>query len=274
MTAARFQETASQQPHIRHAPAAQSAGQIEGTIMKQFIIAVACLAVLGACASNYTTPAGGVSLAAIAEKDSDIADAFKREAAAVFPARLAVARVASSGYRSMTNAGYGAGAYSVVTVRDIESDDAVQKLQNMPKIAGVAPLTRIMLPPQLESTRDLRSAAAQLRADAILIYTLDTAFRTESTQIGPLQTIALGMFATENAIVTSTCSFAIIDVRTGFVYGTGETTASEEQRSNLWGTRDAADKARQAAETRAFNDGITEVAKLWGSILLEHAPAG
>jgi hypothetical protein len=239
--------------------------------MKRIMLAIACLAMLGACATYYTTPAGGVSLAAISEKDSDIADAYQREPAMTYPARLAVARVASSGYRSMTNHGYGGGAFSVVTVRDIESDDAVKTLQAMPKVAGVAPLTRIMLPTNLQSTRDLRESAAQLRADAILIYTMDTAFRTESTQIGPLQTIALGMFATENAIVTSTCSFLIMDVRTGFIYGTGETTAREEQRSNLWGTDDAADKARQAAETRAFEDGIAEVSKLWTSILIEHA---
>ena len=39
------------------------------------------------------------------------------------------------------------------------------------------------------------------------------------------------------------------------------------------GTADAADKARQTAETKAFNDGIAEVAKLWTSIVLEHNKA-
>lgn len=239
--------------------------------MKTLILAAACLALLGACATHYTTPAAGVSLAAISEKDEDIAEAFKREPAITFPARLAIARVAAPGYRSMTNTSYGSGAFSVVTVRDIESEDALAKLAAMPKIASVAPMARILLPTVLQTTRDLRQSAAQLRADAILVYTLDTSFRTESDQIGPLQTIALGMFSTENAIVTSTCSFAIIDVRTGFIYGTGETTASEQQRSNMWATEDAADKARMAAETKAFNDGIAEVQKLWTSIILEHA---
>ncbi len=241
--------------------------------MRRIILAAACLAFLGACATHYTTPAAGVSLAAISEKDEDIAEAFKREPAITFPARLAVARVASSGYRTLTNEGYGYGAFSVITVRDVESEDAIRELSSLPKIVAVAPLSRIMLPNNLRTTRDLRQSAAQLRADAILIYTLDTTFRTESTQIGPLQTIALGMFDTENAIVTSTCSFAIIDVRTGFIYGTGETTAMETKRSNMWGTSDAADKARMKAETRAFDDGIDEVAKLWTSIVLEHALA-
>lgn len=238
--------------------------------MKHLAIAALCLAILGGCAT-YTTPAAGVSIAAISEKDTDISDAFKREPAITFPARLAVARVAQPGYRSMTNAGYGEGAFSVITTRDIEGEDAFAKLAGLPKIAGVAPLARIILPSTLQSTRDLRQSAAQLKADALLVYTLDTAFRVESDQIGPLQTIALGMFATENAIVTSTCSFAIIDVRTGFIYGVGETTATQAQRSNLWGSGDAADKARQRAETEAFAKGVDEVGKLWTSIVLEHA---
>lgn len=239
--------------------------------MKRLAIAIACLALLGACASYYTTPAGGVSIAAISEKDEDIADAFTREPAMTFPARIAVARVATSGYSSMTNAGYGRGAYSVITTRDIEGEQALDRLMRMPEVAGVAAIARIIVPTTLTSTRDLRQSAAQLRADALLVYTLDTTFRTESTQIGPLQTIALGMFDTENAIVTSTCSFAIIDVRTGFVYGVGEASASEEKRSNMWGTSDAADKARMAAETRAFDQAMGEVGKLWATILQEHA---
>ena len=147
-----------------------------------------------------------------------------------FPARLAIARVASSGYYSRTNRGYGQGAFSVLTVRDIETDETLEKLESMPNLAGLAPLSRILLPVSLQTTRDLRASAAQLRADAILIYTLDTGFRTETTQYGPLQTVALGMLSSKKSIVTATCSFAIIDVRTGFIYGVGETSATE---SNL-----------------------------------------
>jgi hypothetical protein len=239
--------------------------------MKRLMLAVAC-ALLSACAS-YTTPASGVSIASIAEKDSDIADAFKREAAAAFPARIAIARVASSGYVSRTNSGYGAGAFSVLTVRDIETDAAVARISAMPKVAGVAALTRILLPSNLQSIRDLRQSAAQLKADALLVYSIDTGFRRESDQIGPLQTVALGMFATEKSFATSTCSFAVIDVRTGYIYGTGETTAIEDQRSNLWGTADAVDKARMRAETKAFEAAVGEVGKLWSSILEQYSPS-
>ena len=97
-----------------------------------------------------------MSLAAISEKDEDIAEAFKREPAITFPARLAVARVASSGYRTLTNEGYGQGAFGVITVRDVESEDAIRELSSLPRIAAVAPLSRIMLPNNLRTTRDLR----------------------------------------------------------------------------------------------------------------------
>jgi hypothetical protein len=35
-------------------------------------------------------------------------------------------------------------------------------------------------------------AAAQLQADVVLLYTVDTSFRTDTTQIGPLQLVSLG----------------------------------------------------------------------------------
>jgi hypothetical protein len=237
--------------------------------MKHFILA-ACAALLSACAS-YVTPSAGVSTASIAEKDVDIRDAFQREPAMAFPARLAIARVASSGYSSRTNRGYGEGAFSVLTVRDIETEESFEKLSSMPNLAGLAPMSRMLLPVSLQTIRDLRGSAAQLKADAILIYTLDTGFRTETTQLGPLQAVALGMLASKKSIVTATCSFIIVDVRTGFIYGAGETSATESNHSNLWGTADAADKARQRAEAAAFDKGVDEVTKLWSGIVKEHA---
>lgn len=234
--------------------------------MKRFVL-VACLLMLGAC-STYTTPGAGVSLAAIS--DVDIAEAMSRQPALTFPARLAVARVAAVGYRSGSNESIGSGAYAIVTTRDIESDASFERLGRMPRVAAIAPVSRLLVPANLGSTRDLRTAAAQLRADAVLIYTIDTRFRTESAQLGPLQTIALGFLPSEKAVVNATCAFMIIDVRTGFVYGTGETTATEDQRSNIWGSQSAIETARLKAEQRAYEDSLAEVEKLWASILAEH----
>lgn len=237
--------------------------------MKRFAL-VACLLMLGAC-STYTTPGAGVSLASISEADSDIAAAYQREPAAAFPSQMAVVRVASTGYRSGSNESMGSGAFAVVTARDIETDESFQRLAAMPQVAAVAPVSRLLVPANLGSIRDLRASAAQLKADVLLIYTIDTRFRTQSAQLGPLQTLALGFLPSEKAIVNATCAFMIVDVRTGFIYGTGESTATEDQRSNIWGSASAIESARLTAERRAFEDALGEVAELWASVVAAHA---
>ncbi len=232
-------------------------------------LTVALLFLAGAC-STYTTPGAGVALGSIAEQDGDISEAYSREPAATFPVNMAIVRVASSGYRSRSSSSVGSGAFSVVTTRDIETEESLSRLAALPRVAAVAPVSRLLLPGNLGSVRDLRTSAAQLRADVMLIYTIDTRFRTEATDVGPLQTIALGFLPNRKATVHATFAFMIVDVRTGFIYGTGETTATGDQRSNLWGTEAAIEAARLKAEREAFETGIGEVEKLWTSILAQH----
>ena len=224
---------------------------------------------LAGCASHYVTPGGAVSLPAITE--GDIGEALAREPAAPFPARLIVARLQAPGYVSYSNRGYGHGSYTVLTARDIETDDDVRRISAMPGVAAVGQVSRVLLPPELNTTRDLRTAAAQLRADIILLYTLDTSFRTDTLRIGPLQTVSLGFFPNKNAHVSSTCAAVFIDVRTGFVYGVAEATATEEQRSGFWNTQDAIDAARVTAEREAFTAALSEIEKTWDAIVAEHS---
>jgi hypothetical protein len=227
-------------------------------------------AALGGCA-HYVTPGGAVSLPEITE--GDIGEALAREPAAPFPARLIVARLQAPGYVSYSNRGYGHGSYTVLTARDIETDEDVRQLSAMSGVAAVGQLSRVLLPRELNSTRDLRTAAAQLRADVILLYTLDTSFRTDTLRIGPLQTVSLGFFPNKNAHVSTTCAAVFIDVRTGYVYGVAEATATEEQRSGFWNTQDAIDAARVKAEREAFTAALREIEKTWDAILAQHSSA-
>jgi hypothetical protein len=232
--------------------------------MKTFRIAcvLAALAV-GGCA-HYQTPGSGVSIPEITSPA--IADVMARKPAATWPAKIIAVRVQGPGYQSYTNRGYGQGGFSVVTTRDIETEAEFQRLAAMPKVAGFGLLNRLLLPVKLESAEDLRKGAAQLQADIVLMYTLDTSFRTETNQIGPLQLVGLGFFPTKKAIVTSTCSVALIDTRTGYVYGVAEWSANEDQRSGVWNKRDAIDKARMRAERSAFVGAVGEVEKLWAGL--------
>ena len=80
-----------------------------------------------------------------------------------------------------------------------------------------------------------------------MLYTVDTKFRTDTTQLGPLQLVGLGFFPNKKAKVTSTCAAAFIDTRIGFLYGIGEFSADEEQRSDAWNSSAAIEKARARA---------------------------
>ncbi len=207
------------------------------------------------------------SVCEIAEiADEDIKELFEREPASPFPARLAVVRVQDSGYVSKTNHGYGSGRYTIVTTRDIESDEDFKVIQELPMISSVAPLSRLLVPGNASTLKDLRVPAAKLKADMLLLYSVDTIFNVEGTPLGPLSLISLGFIPNKKAFVTSTVSGAIIDVRTGYIYGTSEATAREEQRASMWSAEDAIDASRVKAEHQAFQSFISEFKRLWKNV--------
>ena len=227
-----------------------------------------CLAVIQGCAT-YTTPAGGVNIPSLG--DGDIAELMAVEPAARFPARLAVARVQSPGYSSRTTDSYGIGRYSVVTTRDIEDEADFSTLASMDRIAGGAPIGRLLLPEQLDSIKDLRLSAARLKADMLLIYSIDTAFHVEGKALGPLTAITLGFLPSKKAFVSSTTSGLLVDVRTGYIYGVAEATERNEQRTSVWDSADAVDRARVESEAASFDHFVGEVGTLWSNTLRQYA---
>jgi len=89
--------------------------------------------------------------------------------------------------------------------------------------------------------------------------------------VGPLALISLGFLPTKNAQVTATASAALLDVRTGFVYGVAEASATEAQRGTFWSSSDAVDNARKKAEAEAYVKLIGEIEKFWADVLSTHA---
>ncbi len=222
---------------------------------------------LSACAT-YTTPASGVDVSSIS--DVDIAELMAREPQAQFPSRMAVVRIQAPGYTSRTNSAYGTGEYSVITTRDIEDETSIAGMADWSGLHSVAPIGRLLLPRQLDSMKDLRIAAAKLRTDLVLVYSIDTAFHIEGQPMGALGLIKLGFVKNKQAHVSTTTSGAIIDVRTGFVYGVSEATEKEQQGASIWSTEEAIDQARLKSEAESFKSFIKETKKLWSNIVLEH----
>jgi hypothetical protein len=235
--------------------------------LKFTILVVAVLAISGC--QTYRTPGAGVSIPDITTPS--VAEAMARKPAATWPARIIVVRVQGAGYESYSNNSYGRGRFSVVTTRDIEQEADFARIAALPKVAAVGSLNRLLLPGNLGSADDLRTGAAQLQGDIVLMYTIDTTFRTDTTNIGPLQTLALGFFPTHKAKVTSTCAVALLDTRTGYVYGVAESTSGADQRSDVWNEQKAIERARARAERTAFTGALGEVEKLWGGIVAAQA---
>jgi hypothetical protein len=225
--------------------------------------------IVGGCSQGYVTPGGAVAISSLQE-DKDIAERMKREPAAPFPARIAVVRVQANQYRSYSSEGYGEGRYCVLTTRDIERDEDWQRLEKMPNVAGVALLNRMVIPSRLDSDKELRLAAASLKADVLLIYTIDTVFRIDEHDFGPMRLISLGMLPTKEARVTATASAGFFDVRTGYIYGLAEATALEKQIASSWTSEDAVDQSRKRAEQKAFGQLIGEIENTWGRIAKEY----
>ena len=189
---------------------------------------------------------------------------------AAFPTGVAVVRVQESGYRTRTAAGYGGGKYCVVTTRDVEKDEHFDRLSRLPQISGVAPLNRLLLPSLFQSDLELRQAAAALRADVLLVYTLDTTFRIDESA-APLTVISLGLAPNKTARVITTASAVLLDTRSGYVYGVAESTEKSSQLTSSWTSEETVDQSRQRTETAAFDKLVGELEKTWPRVVSQYA---
>lgn len=236
----------------------------------KILVLVLLIVLLQGCAS-YTTPGGSISLGTLAE--ADIGALMSKQPAAAFPANIAVARIQAPGYQSHAVSSFGTGRYSVVTTREVESEEDFDKLSKLPQVAGVAPLNRILLPTNLDSVRSLREAAARLKADILLIYTFDTSFHAGGQKFAPLNVISLGFLKNKEVSVTTTASAAFFDVRTEYLYGLCEATASDKKHSSVWSTATAVDDMRVVTEKQAFQKLLPEIEKAWSGIITQYASA-
>jgi hypothetical protein len=231
------------------------------------ILAVLLVMLCAGCAS-YVTPGGPVNLNDI--DSPDIAAAAARKPSPNFPARLAIARVQESGYRSYSSDPYGHGRFSVLTSQELLGEDDVKSIESWPSLAAAIPINRLLLPDRFQSLEDLRLAGAKVQADVLLIYTIDTTFRVLGRQYAKLSPISLGLIPDRDAYVTATASAAFIDVRTGFVYGLAEGRSQISGLTNVWSSGATIDRKRLEAEREAFAKGLAAAATTWEGIARQY----
>ena len=234
------------------------------------------IAVLPGCGTRYVTPGAGAELSVLAETDpsqladTDIQEVLDRKPVSPFPATIGYVRLQSPGYRSYSYGSYGHGRYSVVPTKDIETDEDFKRLSDLAMISDVVPLGRALIPQKLDSHKQLRLSAAQLHADLLLVYTLDTAFRIKDHDVGPLGVITLCFLPNHEARITATASAVLFDVRTAYVYGLVEAAAYEEQMASAWTADEAVEDARKRAERKAFEKLLSEFTLAWKEIAEKH----
>jgi hypothetical protein len=248
------------------------------------VLALACAGVAGC--SSYATPGGAADLAVMgvqpdlaaaiaSQTDVTMQEKFDRKPLARFPAAIAVARVQAPGYESQTAGSFGRGAYSVVTTRDVEKPEHLAKLAKLEGISEVGPISRVLIPAQLKSDQELREAAAAMRADMLLIYTLDTNYYIRD-MAAPLSVVTLGFSPNQQARVTTTASAVLMDTRNGYIYGLAEASDSYNRLASAWTNGDAVDAARIKTESAAFEKLIVELEKTWKDVVDRYgnAPGG
>ena len=227
------------------------------------LLLVSFTVLFSGCA-HYTTPGGSVSLNDLAEQD--INKMMSTKPLANFPANLAIARIQASGYQSYRQSSFGHGRYSVVTVREIESEQDFLRMIKLEGIAGIAPLNKLFLPTKLDSIKALRLAAARLKTDILMIYTFDTSFNVGKQSFMPLSVISLGFMNNKEVSVTTTATAAFFDVRTEYLYGIAEATAKYKDNASVWSSESVVDDLRVLTEKEAFQGLLTEIETTWKGI--------
>jgi len=261
---------------------------------KDTLLAVAAFAatlVLGTGCQSYTVPGRAADLSQFAldgQGDSRAAqtlgveELLARQPMASFPTTLAVVRVQAPGYgrnpwgnSSGQVTTFGDGAFTVVTSRGPGEEEALQRLTKLPQVASVAAVNGLLVPARLDSELDLRRIGAQLHSDLMLFYTLDTTAETHQrwTFVNVVAGIAsLGLLTRQDTRLAATAAAILVDTRTGYVYGTAESTARREPAHSLYGADDELEKERLKVEGEALAHLSENLERTWTGVLAAYGP--
>ena len=185
--------------------------------MKIKILALVFLfLIFSSCSTKYVTPGGDVKISALA--DEDISKVLSNKPTAEFPVSIAVARIQAPKY---SNYNYNPrettptnGNFSMILTRESDEEKQLQEIGKLKGIKQISPFNRLLLPYNYNSIKDLRLAAAKMKAQMLLVYTFDTEFIIDAKNYGPQNIFALGYLKNKQVKVRTTSSAALFDVQT------------------------------------------------------------
>jgi len=230
------------------------------------------LTIVSSCATKYVTPGGDVKISALA--DEDISKVLSNKPTAEFPVTIAVARIQAPKYTnyrySYRNAEQANGNFSMILTRETDEEKQIQEIGKLKGIKQISPFNRLLLPYNYTSIKDLRLAAAKMKAQMLLVYTFDTEFVIDSKNYGPQNVFALGYLKNKEVKVRTTSSAALFDVQTEYLYGLAEATEEVEKKSNIWKENQDVDQLRIDSEKKSFEKLSREIEKMWDGIYQEY----
>ena len=259
---------------------------LKGTAVKRrhlhtllLLLIAAC--VLTGCNSHVVTPAGadmrtfGLVESAYTRKTQTtdaIAQALELKPLARFPATIAVVRVQSAAkHSSAGGVSYGRGAYRVILTPTVEKQEHHDALAGLPMVNGVVRLNRLVLGENLSSDKQLRTAAARLRADLLLVYTINTEW-TIDNDAEPLDAITFGLSRYKNIRVTSTATALLLGTHNGYIYASSEVMRDKEYKDNAWRNASQIEEAQEELEQQAYDGLVESLVQSWPQLVKAYAP--
>ena len=226
------------------------------------VIALAAALTFSGCAAKYiNSPAVARAREAKRAEFSDplIARATNAKPTMQFPATIAIAA-------------------NDQTVREhIRALSALGKLDgldSLPQLARTVIVSPVVVgdtDPEHRISADLRlrEAAAKLHADAVLIIANESQL-TDGNLVAPLTALSLGLFPNKRYELISTAFAALVDTRTGYIYGTNEKSRARTGLTMSWGSDDVIHRARSKAEREAMEKLFADFPAFWRGIVAAH----
>jgi hypothetical protein len=222
------------------------------------LLGAALVLSLTGCQSYVNSPRAVAGRAESAKAFSDplIARAFNAKPAIRFPARIALAPQCPQSQQQL---------------RNLDAEGKLDRLKKLPNVAGIAPVSPLVMSGNDDRNRAnlyAREAAAKLHTDAILILQVDTHI-SDGKLFAPLTPLSLGLLPNNRAAVICTALAALVDTRTGYVYGTLERSAGKSCLTNSWDDF-TQDRTKDRAAREAMLKLFSEIPDFWRGVVQAH----
>ena len=230
--------------------------------MKQtLILAVAAALTCSGCSSYVNSPAVSRAREAKRAEFSDplIARAANAKPTMRFPATIAIA----TNDRQVRE-----------HLRALSAHDTLDSLGSLPDLARTTMVSPVIVgetdhDQRISSDLRMREAAAKLHADAVLILAQESQL-TDGSIIAPLTGLSLGLLPNKRYELISTSFAALVDTRTGYIYGTSEKSAARSGLTMAWGSDDVISRARSKVERQAMEKLFADFPAFWRGVVAAH----